>query len=162
MENLIFHYNDVIMGDIASQITSLTIVYSTVYWSKKTPKLRVTGLCAGNSPVTGEFPAQMASSAENVSLWWRHHERFFKPNKKPYFICPCVSTGAERRRDTTWKNAHVLSIGPLGTNLIEGSTKRQWLSFKKPNLKMPPAKCRSFCLDPYVLITNMLIRHTHM
>ena len=32
--------------------------------SKKTPKLRVTGLCAGNSPVTGEFPAQMASNAE--------------------------------------------------------------------------------------------------
>ena len=25
--------------------------------SKKTSKLRVTGLCAGNSPVTGEFPA---------------------------------------------------------------------------------------------------------
>ena len=29
--------------------------------SKKTSKLRVTGLCAGNSPGTGEFPAQMAS-----------------------------------------------------------------------------------------------------
>ena len=41
--------------------------------SKKTSKLRVTGLCAGNSPVTGEFPAQMASNAENVSIWWRHH-----------------------------------------------------------------------------------------
>ena len=41
--------------------------------SKKTPKLRVTGLCAGNSPGTGEFPAQMASYAENVSIWWRHH-----------------------------------------------------------------------------------------
>ena len=27
--------------------------------SKKTSKLRVTNLCAGNSPVTGEFPAQM-------------------------------------------------------------------------------------------------------
>ena len=26
--------------------------------SKKTSKLRITGLCAGNSPVTGEFPAQ--------------------------------------------------------------------------------------------------------
>ena len=26
--------------------------------SKKTSKLRVTGLCGGNSPVTGEFPAQ--------------------------------------------------------------------------------------------------------
>ena len=40
--------------------------------SKKTPKLRVTGLCAGNSPVTGEFLAQMASNADNVSIWWRH------------------------------------------------------------------------------------------
>ena len=33
--------------------------------SKKTSKLRVTGLCAG----TGE----MASKAEYVSIWWRHH-----------------------------------------------------------------------------------------
>ena len=41
--------------------------------SKKTSKLRVTGLCVGNSPMTGEFPAQMASNAENVSIWWRHH-----------------------------------------------------------------------------------------
>ena len=69
------HYNDVIMGAMASQITSLTIVYSTVYSgrSKKTPKLRVTGLCAGNSLVTGEFPAQMVSNSENVSIWWLHH-----------------------------------------------------------------------------------------
>ena len=42
--------------------------------SKKTSKLRVTGLCAGNSSVTGEFPAQMASNAENVSFWRRPHE----------------------------------------------------------------------------------------
>ena len=41
--------------------------------SKETSKLRVTGLCVGNSPGTGEFPAQMASNAENVSIWWRHH-----------------------------------------------------------------------------------------
>ena len=32
--------------------------------SKKRSKPRVTGLCAGNSPVTGEFPAQRASNAE--------------------------------------------------------------------------------------------------
>ena len=36
--------------------------------SKKTSKLRVTGPCAGNSPETGEFPAQMSSNAENVSI----------------------------------------------------------------------------------------------
>ena len=43
-------------------------------WPKKTSKLRVTGLCEGNSPVTGEFPAQMASNAEEKSILWRHHE----------------------------------------------------------------------------------------
>ena len=41
--------------------------------SKVTSKLRVTGLCVGNSPGTGESPAQKASNAENVSIWWRHH-----------------------------------------------------------------------------------------
>ena len=42
--------------------------------SKKISKLWLTGLCAGNSTVTGEFPAQRASNGENVSIWWRHHE----------------------------------------------------------------------------------------
>ena len=67
--NIIFHYDDVIMSSMASQITSLTIVYSTIYSgrrSKKSSKPRVTGLCEGNSP-------QRASNAENVSIWWRHH-----------------------------------------------------------------------------------------
>ena len=41
--------------------------------SKKTSKLRVTGLCEGNSPVTGEFPSQRVGNAENVSIWWCHH-----------------------------------------------------------------------------------------
>ena len=40
--------------------------------SKKAAKHRVTGRCAGNSPVTGEFPAQKGSNAENVSIWWRN------------------------------------------------------------------------------------------
>ena len=44
--------------------------------SKKTSKLSITGLCEGNSPVTGEFPAQMARNMENVSIWWRHHVIF--------------------------------------------------------------------------------------
>ena len=35
--------------------------------SKKTSKLRVTGLCVGISPGTGEIPTQ------RVSIWWRHH-----------------------------------------------------------------------------------------
>ena len=42
--------------------------------SKKLSKLRITGLCEGDSPVTGEFPTQMASNAENASISWRHHD----------------------------------------------------------------------------------------
>ena len=56
--------------------------------SKKTSKFRVTGLCAGNSPVTGEFPAQRASNAENVSIWWRHHGSHFV-----VFCCGLVMPG---------------------------------------------------------------------
>ena len=48
--------------------------------SKKTSKLHAIGLCAGTSPVTSEFPAQMASNAENGSIWWRHHGTFVIQN----------------------------------------------------------------------------------
>ena len=41
--------------------------------SEKTSKLRVTGLCEGNSPGTGEFPTQRTSNTENASIWWRRH-----------------------------------------------------------------------------------------
>ena len=52
------------MDAMASQITSLTIVFSTVHSDadKKTSKLRVIGICEGNSPVTGEFSAQRANN----------------------------------------------------------------------------------------------------
>ena len=55
------------MGVMVSQISSLTIVYSTVYSDTDQRKHQ-----SSASPVTGEFPAQMASNAENVSIWWRH------------------------------------------------------------------------------------------
>ena len=41
--------------------------------SKETSKLRVTGLCEGNPPVTDDFPTQRASNTANVFIWWRHH-----------------------------------------------------------------------------------------
>ena len=69
------------MSTFASRITSLASVHSILYSrrrSKKTSKLRVTGLCVGNSPVTGEFLQQRASNAENKCFhlmtasydWW--------------------------------------------------------------------------------------------
>ena len=71
------HYSDVIMSAMTSQITGLSIVCLTVCPGtdqRKKTELRVTGLCEGNPPVTGGFPSQRASNAENVSIWWRHHE----------------------------------------------------------------------------------------
>ena len=49
--------------------------------SKRTSKLRVTGLCKGNPPVTRGFPSQRASNAQNVFISWRRHE-----------ICICILT----------------------------------------------------------------------
>ena len=76
-EETLNHYTDAIMTTMASQITSLTIVYSTVYSGADQRKRQSSGSLAfvGNSSVTGEFPAQMASNAENVSIWWRHHAK---------------------------------------------------------------------------------------
>ena len=67
-----YHGKDVIMGAMEPQITGVSgRLLNRLFRlrSKKTPQLRVTGLCAGTSPVTGEVPAnKMASDAENVSI----------------------------------------------------------------------------------------------
>ena len=68
--------NDVIMSAMASQITPFTIVYLTVHSrrrSKKTSKLRVTGFYEGNSPVTGEFPAQSPLTRKSFRLMTSSH-----------------------------------------------------------------------------------------
>ena len=61
------------MGEMASEITSLTIVYSTVYSGIEQRKHRSSASLAFVGEFTGEFPTQMACNAENVSIWWRHH-----------------------------------------------------------------------------------------
>ena len=69
------HYNDVIMATIASQITSLTIVYSTVYSDADQRKHQSSASLAFVWGIHRDrwIPAQRASYAENVSIWWRYH-----------------------------------------------------------------------------------------
>ena len=69
------HYSDVIMGTIASQITSLTTVYSTVYSDADQRKHQSSASLAFVREIH-RWSAQMASNAENVSIWWRHHDMF--------------------------------------------------------------------------------------
>ena len=67
-----FHYSDVIMSAMVSNHWRLKCLPNRLFRhrSKKTSKLSITGVSDGNSPMTGEFPAQRTSNAENVSIWW--------------------------------------------------------------------------------------------
>ena len=57
---------------MASQITRPTIVYSAVYSGEDQRKHQSSVLLAFVQGI--EFAAQMASNAENGSIWWRHHD----------------------------------------------------------------------------------------
>ena len=65
-----WHYNDIIMSTMVSQITSLTIVYSTVYSGtdqrnhQRSASLAFVRGIHPQTPLTGELPAQRASNAE--------------------------------------------------------------------------------------------------
>ena len=64
------HYDDVIKGSIASQITSLASVYSVVYSGADQRKHQSSASLAF---VQGIHRSRRASNAENASIWWRHH-----------------------------------------------------------------------------------------
>ena len=113
------------MGAIASQITSLTVVYSPFIQTQikenhKAP--RHWPLC-GEFTGTDDFPAQMASNAESVSIWWRHHE--YLP---PIFFYP------EEAMSQPSKRKH-----------IEAETK--WPTFSSRHLQMLFLEWKAFSYD---------------
>ena len=77
--------------------------------SKKTSKFRVTGLCAGNSPETGEFPAQRASNAENVSIWWGHHAHWPFPCIAP-ILCAFLREKDKNGYSWAFLNLNTLQV----------------------------------------------------
>ena len=89
------HYSDVMMNGMASQITDAWLLCSTVCSDKRRHQLCAIGLCEGNPTVTGGFPSQGTSNAENVSIWWRHHGLQFpgRQNVSNFvYFCSCLST----------------------------------------------------------------------
>ena len=77
-----YHYSEVIMGVMAAQIISPTIVYSTVYSGANQRRQQCS---ASLALVTGEFPAQIAIDPENVSIGWRHHGFNYIQTRYEYF-----------------------------------------------------------------------------
>ena len=128
-------------------------------------------------PLCGEFtshrwiPAQRASNAENVSIWWRHHDGY--PDESGFklqFISTypvllthwgrathlCASKlptiGSDnglspgRRLAIIWTNARILLIRTLGTNVSESLSEIHTFSFSKMRLKVSSGKLRLFRL----------------
>ena len=67
------HYDDVIMGVLASPVSRLFTQPFTQTQIKENIKAPRHWPSCWEFTGTGEFPAQMASNAENVSISWRHH-----------------------------------------------------------------------------------------
>ena len=80
-QNICNHHGDISLQwrndgrDGVSRHRRLDCLFNRLFrcWSKKTSKVRVTGLCEVNPPVTGGFPSRQDSDAEKVFIWWRHH-----------------------------------------------------------------------------------------
>ena len=81
-ESLPWHYPDVIMGAMASQITSLTIVYLTFY-SGADQRKQQSSLSLAFVRGIHRWPVnslhKWPSNAENVSIWWCHHDEVMQP-----------------------------------------------------------------------------------
>ena len=87
--NVLVHYNDVIMNAMASQITSLTIVYSTVYSGADQRKHHSSASLAfvrGIHRWPVNSPHKWPVSRKNVAIWWRHHIQFMN---FPFRKCAC-------------------------------------------------------------------------
>ena len=76
------HYNDVLTGAMASQITSLTIVFSTVYLDTDQRKHQISASLAFvwgthrrrvNFPHKWPVTRKMFPFDDVIMIWWRHH-----------------------------------------------------------------------------------------
>ena len=76
LHSLQWRHNEQLMSPMTFQITSLTIVYSIVYSDADQIKHQSSAslvFVRGIHRWPVNSPAQKASNAENVSIWWRHH-----------------------------------------------------------------------------------------
>ena len=77
--HLLTHYNDVMMGAMASQIAGVATVWSTVGSGADQRKDQSSA-------------SQKVSDAENTSIWWRHHAFRYASNNLQYCTFVQVNT----------------------------------------------------------------------
>ena len=77
------------MSALAYKITCVSIICSTV--SLDADERKQQSSVWGDPPVTGGFPSQRASNAENISIWRRHNAA--RSNQWRINIVVCVFQG---------------------------------------------------------------------
>ena len=82
------HYNDVIMGAMASQASRLFPQAFFRRRSKKTSMLRVTGHCDGNSPVPRTKGQQSEKCFHLMTSSWTWHKRYMSV---VYHLRKCIT-----------------------------------------------------------------------
>ena len=122
--------NDVIMTTMASRITSLTVVYSTVYSDADQRKHQ--------------------SSASLAFVWGIHRDRWI-PRTKGQLRGKCFHL-----MTSSSANDDLVSTGFTGTIFRESQGKIQWFSLKKIHMQMSSANRIIFCdWNTVFLITIM-------
>ena len=120
------------MRMMASQFTSLAIVYSIVYsgvdqWKHQSSASLAFVRGIHRRPVnslpsvTGEFPAQRASNAENVSIWWRHHGKRGTHHQKTAKINNYVRMAHWWHRVSGINVAHQINLNAVRNRLKSNS-----------------------------------------
>ena len=111
------------MTTMASQITRLAVVYSTVYSDADQRKHQSSASLAFVRG-TGDFPAQMASYAEIVSIWWRHHV-FVLRKGSPVSFPYC--TGAKHKIDVirTTMASQITSLAVVYSTVYSDTDQRK-------------------------------------
>ena len=98
-DEILLHYGDVIVGTMASDITSRTLVYSTVLSGANKKTHQSSALLAFVRRIHGHrwIPGTKASKAENFHLmtspwlpncWCRHSQHTSLRRKKNTYFCP--------------------------------------------------------------------------
>ena len=96
-----WHYNDVIMGAMASQSPASRLFTQPFFRVHIKENIKA----PRHWPLCGEFPAQMASNAESVPIWWRHHGSSIRDN----WHCTCDVGEGTKFSSPSYKHiAHVI------------------------------------------------------
>ena len=126
------HCNDAIMSARASQIVSLTIVYSTVYLGadkKRHQSSSSLALVRGIHRWPVNSPCK-ARNAKNVSIWWRHHETSW------YYSLQTVHEVQHTKHTRYWRLLCIVvvkyrAILPIFFRIIPSGLGRSWINNSK-------------------------------